>query len=370
MPYTVADNNVAKLGGELAAAVDAVALVYPKLIYLYHTMNASDFKSYVNSIADGTDGTVQTEIITKTYANIEYIDPFTAYNIFDQVLWPAVSVISPGWSENPIINDDSGNSTSRDFAMRGVVLDDLFLNDNRLGEIFENNFLTKPIYDYVTFVDKTKIIDNLKKVQTTYQKLFEAYNNKTLPIMKDILYSVFTSEAAAKVHFVNTYLCDNAKISSLQSPHRMLQVDPYLAYLTTLFAWLGGIGSGGTVAALNRYKDKNGKSISGRIQDTFKQENWHEIVAGDRPKTAPLTIDMLKIYYEYIQSKKGEYADLYKSWMDKLLTDRKSMINMLVIINERVNVNNSNTFTYQQKPKEYQLALSAAYKKFEMEIGD
>ena len=43
---------------------------------------------------------------------------------------------------------------------------------------------------------------------------------------------------------------------------------------------------------------------------------------------------------------------------------------MLVIVNERVNINNSKAFAYQSKPAQYQLALSEAYKKFEMEIGD
>jgi len=367
--YTVSseNKNIQTAAANLAAAVDAVGSVYPKLLYLEKTLTGEQFKQYVGGIAAGEEAKEQTSIIDTFYKDASYIDPFTAYNIFDQVLWPAVSVLSPGWSENPY--NQEIDIKDREFYMRGVPLIDIF-QDNNLSNKFKDAFTLKTS---LGFLDKTKMIDKLEDVGRKHKQLEDQYSktNKSATIQKDVLYTTFTSEATAKSYFISTYLNDNAQGgTNLESPYRMLQVDPYLAYLTVLFSWLGGIGLGGKIAALDRYRDKSGKSIRTRINETLSSENWHLIVQADRPKTATLSIDVLRIFYEYIQSIRSEFPELYKNWMGMLLTERKSMINMLVIVNERVNINNANAFAFQAKPAEYQKALSEAYKQFTIEIGD
>lgn len=369
--YTISNSNaeLQTAAAGLANAVDVVASQYPKLIYLQRTLTGPQWKQYVSGIAEGTEAIQQTAIIEADYKDVDYIDPFTAYNIFDQVLWPAISILSPGWSENPY--NQEIDITNQEFYMRGVPLIDIFVNNN-LSQKFRTAFT---LQTSLGFIDKTKAIDKLEEVSKSLQKLVDQYSktNKTLTLQKDILYSAFTSEAAAKTYFISTYLNDRVKDfagKSLEAPYRMMQTDPYLAYLTVLFSWLGGVGLEDKEAALDRYKDKNGTTLRKRINETLSGDNWHLISATDRPKTATLAVDMLRIFYEYIQSIKTEFPELYKNWMDMLITSRKSMVNMLVIVNERVNINNSKAFAYQSKPAQYQLALSEAYKKFEMEIGD
>lgn len=367
--YTVSSTNVnlQNAAKEVGAAVDAVGSVYPKLLYLQKTLTGEQFKQYVGGIAAGEEAKEQTAIIDTSYKDVSYIDPFTAYNIFDQVLWPAISVLSPGWSENPY--NQEIDVKDQEFYMRGVPLIDIFDN-NTLSQRVATAF---SLNTSLGFLDKTKMIDKLEGVGKKYTQLKNQYTStsKTITLQKDVLYSIFTSEAAAKSYFISTYLNDNtAKGTDLESPYRMIQADPYLAYLTMLLSWLGGIGLEGKIAALDRYKDKNGKSIRARIRETLSSENWHLITEADRPKTATLAVDMLRIFYEYIQKIRNEFPELYKNWMGMLLTERKSMINMLVITNERVNENVGNAFTFQSKPAQYQKALSTAYKEFKMEIGD
>lgn len=367
--YTISNSNaeLQTAAAGLANAVDVVASQYPKLVYLQRTLTGPQWKQYVGGIAEGTEAIQQTAIIESDYKDVDYIDPFTAYNIFDQVLWPAISTLSPGWSENPY--NQEVDITNQEFYMRGVPLIDIFVNNN-LSQKFRTAFTLKTS---LGFIDKTKAIDKLEEVSRSYEKLVQQYSktNKTLTLQKDILYSAFTSEAAAKTYFISTYLNDDVKDGKpLEAPYRMMQTDPYLAYLTVLFSWLGGVGLEDKVAALDRYKDKSNTTLRRRINETLSGDNWHLISATDRPKTATLAVDMLRIFYEYIQSIKTEFPELYKNWMDMLITSRKSMVNMLVIVNERVNINNSKAFAYQSKPAQYQLALSEAYKKFEMEIGD
>lgn len=367
--YTVSGTNanLQKAATELATAVDAVGSVYPKLLFLQKTLTGEQFNQYIGGIAAGEEAKEQTAIIDASYKDVSYIDPFMAYNIFDQVLWPAISVLSPGWSENPY--NQEVDIRDQEFYMRGVPLVDI-INNNALSQKVTTAFTLKTS---LGFLDKTKMIDKLEEVGRKYKRLKDQYDatNKSITLQKDTLYSIFTSEAAAKSYFISTYLNDNTPGGrGLESPYRMIQVDPYLAYLTMLLSWLGGIGLEGKIAALDRYKDKSGKSIRARIRETLSSENWHLITEADRPKTATLAVDMLRIFYEYIQSIRGEFPELYKNWMGMLLTERKSMINMLVIVNERVNENVGNAFTLQTKPVAYQKALSQAYKKFEMEIGD
>lgn len=351
---------------ELVTAVDAVGVVLPKLHYLKETLTAADYKTYINAVSAGTEAVAQTEIITKTYISSSYIDPFTAYNIFDQVLYPPIEAMSPGWSENPY-NSDS-QSANRDFYMRGVPLVDIFNPDGELKNL-SYAFNIADLTNGPGYVDNAGL-KPLKKVTTEYIKLANSIlKTPDIANQKDLLRDLFGNAPMAKTYFVSTYLNDRISGANLQEPYRMIQVDPYLAYLTMLFAWLGGVGYVGK-AALDRFKGtKNNKTLRDAIE-TAGNSNWHNIAKDNRPKTAEGAIDMLQIFYEYIQSIKLTNNDLYDNWMNMLVKDKKCMVNMLVIINERVNLNNGNTFAFQEKPKEFQLALAEAYKQFSMEIGD
>jgi len=357
----------------LVAAVDAVGTLLPKLHYLKRTLSPADYQAYINAVSEGKEAIVQTEIITKTYQSSSYIDPFTAYSIFDQIIYPTIEAMSPGWSENPY-NTDAQNQT-RDYYMRGVPLIEVTqASGGDLSSIAANPFIITDLTNNVAYVDNAGII-SLKKVTTEYNSLKDQYNNKQsskdLGTQKDLLSLLFGSAAMAKTYFVKNYLNDTVGNVNLQEPYRMIQVDPYLAYLTMLFAWLGGVGYAGTgTAALDRFKGTKDTRTLRQVISTAGSTGWHNISAANRHKTSKAAVEMLQIFYEYIQSIKATNEELYTNWMNMLVKDRKCMVNMLVIINERVNLNNSSAFTFQEKPKAFQLALATAYKNFKMEIGE
>lgn len=364
----------------LITAVDAVGTLLPKLHFLKKTLAAPDYKAYLIAVSLGTEATAQTEIITKTYQSSSYIDPFTAYTIFDQIHYPTIEAMSPGWSVNPNTNvynsDLDVSADARDFYMRGVPLVDVMRSNGELNSNAESTFSIDSLTEGVPPADRKPIWDNLKKVTTEYKNLETQYNSKQTPkdiaTQKELLFLLFGSAAMAKTYFVNAYLNDNAGGANLQEPFRMIQVDPYLAYLTMLLAWLGGIGYAGA-AALDRFKGTEGKNKNKTLRQAIGEAggtNWHNISDLNRSKTSIAAVTMLQIFYEYIQSIKTTNESLYTNWMNMIVKDRKCMVNMLVIINERVNLNNSSAFTFQEKPKAYQLALSVAYKTFSMEIGE
>jgi hypothetical protein len=374
MPYAVSNTNqnLNKLATDLAAAVDANYSALAKVFFYNKGLAGDDYKKWKNALADGTEAAVQSEILATSFQNTTYIDPFTSYQVFENIIWPAVSELSPGWTDHPFQVD--GSEQQMLSGMRGVTFADVWGYGER---DFQNSFLqTFQGFDVdISWLDKTKTIDQLNRVKTASNNLVTAYKqaggvSTDISVRKDILYNVFSSEAAAKLFFIKNYLMSDV---ALNSPYWLMTIDPYLAYLTVLVGWLGGKGNDTTLGALDRCKNSSNKSLRNVLQNIAPQGNqWNRLPDADRYKTATATTEFLGVFYEWLQSisKQEKYVDLYRNWMAMFLSNRKSMVNMLVIVNERVNINNSNMFAIQPKARDFQLALSEAYKKFEMTIGD
>jgi hypothetical protein len=103
---------------------------------------------------------------------------------------------------------------------------------------------------------------------------------------------------------------------------------------------------------------------------------WFDYIGADDAKRANLAtqaIKFLEVTGKWLQQvKQDEKRKAYfDDWNAKFITDNKSMVNMLVIVNELVNGGGTaSKYSFTEKVKGYQLGLDTAYRKFEMEIGD
>ena len=80
----------------------------------------------------------------------------------------------------------------------------------------------------------------------------------------------------------------------------------------------------------------------------------------------------IQAQYKWLQAQKtNANKDFYQGWFDRFFKNPKSLVNMLIIINERVHNNGANEFKYSPKCAARMKAMAAALAtQFKLEIGD
>lgn len=318
------------------------------------------------------------------------IHPLTRVDIFETVMWPKISVYSPGWADHPTAppNNPAGSS------MKGVLYKQIFKLGSEGAESFTSEF--QKIFGNNTtgtlpgnaFLDQTTSIStDLKKLKVLSDELGDNYsydlsgtgkvNNRKTAMM-----DLFSNENAVKLWFIHSVLLNE----SFANPYSMMGVDPFFSYLLAFTGWKGGT---------NAFNDVKGKISIGGEEGTYSLEdvvkkasndkwtpsegcNWYTIVkdsdgqAGSQRAYLPnYATRFLECYAGWLQGVKSSTPEYYNDWYPKLVTDRFSLINMLVLINELVNVPGaSNRFTHTESTTQFLTALSEKYKTFEIEIGD
>ena len=176
---------------------------------------------------------------------------------------------------------------------------------------------------------------------------------------------MFGSEIAAKCWWINIY----GRQQSLGNPIKLIaSLNAYLGYFTMMIGWLQGTGalvSRGITTEIQSELTAFPNIDSGPLE--FNTTNTSLDV-----KSVTATVKAIQQNYKWLQAQKTHNTnkDYYQGWFDRFFNIPKSIVNMLIIINERVHLNINKEFTYSPKASVRLLRMGSAYTKFELTIGD
>lgn len=287
--------------------------------------------------------------------NVDAIDPKTLLNIINGVIWPAINEKDSSLVDHP--------ADPRLTSMRGIAVSDLF--DGADFEHMNINALTK------VFTDGSDVTEVFKPMRLAIDGLNQAFNNAQPPSVKEALHLMFTQEIAAKLWFIK--MCGLNPIFG--TPLKiMANLNVYLGYLLMLKCWLQGN------LALNLVKGKSDSTTLYSVMtsnfSTFPTLP-SEFTFTDSPnspdvKSVTASIQLIQTYYEWLQKQKeNANKEYYQGWFDRFFSDKRSTINMLIIINEKINVNAANEFKYSSKLTKRLATMGAAYvQNFNLKLGD
>lgn len=336
----------------------------------------------------------KSEVETKATLLADYtaasIDALTRADIFETVMWPKISAYSPGWSDHP---EDKAPPLGS--SMKGVVYSTVYEGNpsTDFSAEFHKLFgkkvnLTLPEAGWLD--QTTPLATDFKKLKELSIELGENFSHdlsgyENINNKKALLNDLFSNENAVKLWFIETVLLNH----SFANPFSAMGIDPYFGYLLMFMGWKGGtkvfteikgkISYQGSEEIKSLKQIVNG-AINGQwlSNDQPTNVNWAVEVAPSDGKEQSVrayipnySTKFLECYAAWLQGIKAEKPEYYKDWYDKLITDRFSLINMLVLINELVNIpGTTNRFTYNPTAGQYLAALSEKYKTFEITIGD
>jgi hypothetical protein len=282
--------------------------------------------------------------------NIDMIDPETVYNILNGIMWPSISSVDVAMVDHP----SDPNLTS----MRGVTMRVVYNEDNRINVgIWNTAFdLTAPS-DHAVFGSYQKTYDDM--VSALSSTLSESSK-------KELLGLVFKSEIAAKCWWINVY----GRQPSLGNPIKLIaSLNAYLGYFTMMIGWLQGTG-----ALVNRGITNAIKSELTTFPNIDSGPLSFDTTSNSLDvKSVSATIKAIQQNYKWLQAQKTHNTnkEYYEGWFDRFFNIPKSIVNMLIIINERVHLNINKEFTYSPKASVRLTTMGGAYAtKFELTIGD
>lgn len=398
-----------EIAADLVNAVKANAsLVGRYKCYSVAGFPSEDLRAWKNAVAQtkgaDTESNIQTKLTTGEgyFTKATTIDPFNRFQIFNDIIWSTISTVTP---PGLTLGDGEGNQPTIRSTCRGVRYREVFdifsgtsVAPVGFTEMFINAFSTDKVSS--NWLDENDATKNIKNQQKYLEELTEGAGKAAVIALntnerKELFSQLFEAEEMAKLFFIENYLLN---IQQLASPWGLMGYDPYFAYLIMYTGWLGGAellqispqNENAGIPNPNALKDRKtqpqgGTNLVYAIQqalggsDYSNKENhqfWHDYIGTDDTKRANLAtqaIKFLEVTGKWLQQvKQDEKRKAYfDDWNAKFITDNKSMVNMLVIVNELVNGGGTvSKYSFTEKVKGYQLGLDTAYRKFEMEIGD
>ena len=376
---------------EMLPLIDSTYAVRSKWRLIKTILHVDSVKAWFDS-ATGLRNSVS-EVEAKAKILNEHkdhtIDPLTRVDIFETIMWPKISSYSPGWADHP---EDKYPPLGS--SMKGVLYKEIYKTEDTGPVDFSSEFqkiFGKEVGATLpgnTFLDQTtQISTDFENLRTLCVELgnnfkFDLSGGDKINNRKAVLNDLFSNENAVKLWFIDTVLLNK----SLANPYSMMGIDPFFSYLLAFTGWKGGTD------AFQNVKGKvslGGEEAIRSLEDIVKKAskdqwnksegvNWYDVVkltdgeaSSQRAYLPNYATRFLECRAGWLQGIKSQKPEYYNDWYSKLVTDRFSLINMLVLINELVNVPGaSNRFTYNEKATEFLTALSEKYKTFEIEIGD
>lgn len=354
----MADSVAVAKAKELVALVTANASFLTRAKCYSKSLNNKDYQDWAKSVLQVTGAEPEATVQSRVLASAEFtndktniaIDPFNRYQIFTDIIWSTIGALSTGYVEDP--KKDQYSSTCR-----GVRYSEVFpkTNEYQLSDAFKDAFKVPP--KIVGFLDTNDASKKLKDQDKVLKDLMSV-EIKTTNDHKEVFSALFSTDEMTKLFFIENYFLK----PEFGMPWSLLGYDPYLAYLSVYTAWVSSLTGRGLMSTL---KAANGNS------DNYETWSTHINTDAARANLAVQAVKFLEITGKWLQSQKTQQPDYYTGWNNSFIVDPKCMVNMLVIVNELVNVANAaSKYTLTPKVKEYQAALSVAYKQFTMEIGD
>jgi len=281
--------------------------------------------------------------------DVDMIDPETVYNILSGIMWPSISSVDVAMVDHP---DNAQLSAMRGVTMR-VVYKDNKIDTSNWNSAFDTG--QKSPLDHAVFGSYQQAYDNMISViKSTLNPADQ----------KELLSLVFNSEVAAKCWWINIY----GRQPALGSPIKLIaSLNAYLGYFTMIIGWLQGTGA---LASRNITT-----AISSELK-TLPIINLGPLSFDNTQnsldvKSVSATVKAIQKNYEWLQKQKNnENKKYYEGWFDRFFNIPKSIVNMLIIINERVHLNINKEFTYSPKASARLTAMGSAYAtKFELTLN-
>ena len=330
------------------------------------------------------------EEVTKLFTEVrtEYVDkersfmnPITAFDIINGVFWPTIVAQDAAMVDHP--SDGSLNS------MRGIPINWVFTSEG--GQIEKNVFFPKlfpglsdnsflgSVVDNLTFnvfgltaeTEPNPIRKAARAFASALDQLIDNDSSLSEADQKEALSLLFKTENAAKLYWI--YF--GAK-STLGKPINTLRwYNPYLSYFNWTLGWQSGdkgITTHGVKDAVEKYIPKY------YVQDGVDRADLGAAIQQDNPEKAlgglvNATNAAVQAQYAWLQKQKtnDNTKQYYTEWFNRFFTIPKSLVNMIIVINEKVNLDPSKQFTHTLPCREKLNKIGLAYQSaFKINIGD
>lgn len=263
------------------------------------------------------------------------IDPVTVADIVLGLLWPSISAVDTAFVDDP---DNARYSTMRGIPAAWCLDDDGLMKGKLQSWLIPG--------DTNGFFGPT---DNpIKESRAALKAAYDQYNNNDLsfsePDQKDAIKRLFESEKAAMLWWIDY----GARNDDITKPLKCIQrCNPYLGYFTMMIRFQGGSG------AMN---DRGiSTAITNKLKDIGEKNDIYTMGKGTGDEATKLVANHcnamlagVQAQYKWLQEQKvsTNNAKYYDGWFAKFFKNPKSLVNMLIIINEEVCLNINNKYTH------------------------
>jgi len=315
------------------------------------------------------------EIIAKNKAryqteDINGIDPDTMWKIVDGVWWPSIKEVDVALVDHPTAKELT--------SMRGIAMKTVMkMHSSGRGKPYARklDFAFAPL-EAGYFSDLTQAYTEIMMWTKSYTRYTPktAFDNKSgtssnagdvdQSKTKAFLQEVFTTEQAAKVWWISQY----GNNPTLGRPILTgANLNSYLGYFNMMIGW-----NGGDTALIKRGIQAEEKKSFSIFPFDSNKFTFNDSPTSHDVKSIGCCVAAIQAQYKWIQAQKtNENKDFYQGWFDRFFKNPKSLVNMLIIINERVHNNGANEFQYSPKCGARMKAMAAALAaQFKLEIGD
>ena len=285
--------------------------------------------------------------------DINSIDPVTMYDIVEGVIWPTISKYDSALVDHP---DPLLNS------MRGVTINQVFK-----GKVFRTDgsgIIHKLSPDIPFAKNAHNALQVVVDIVRNGSGLDEGDRKRVLSLM-------FSPIDAAALYYISY-----GRMSVLGHPiQTMATLNPYLGYFLMTIAWLGGNGAiakRDIDTAIITGKDGNGIAFPEGLPQSQNDAIAAAAVTGGFV-SLNATIAAISANHKWLQQQKTNPStkDFFKGWSDRFINNPDSIVSMVVILNEIVNINSKLTYRYSPKAKKRLTELGAAYVAgFTITVGD
>ena len=253
-------------------------------------------------------------------------------NLIDRYIVPTVHYWETGWAEHPTDKDGA--------VMRGVMIPTL-----------------TSLYNTI-FIDTN--VGQVQAAANLWNRNHPKWRDDK-QLRKQLLYTLCSDPGIAKL-FIYQFICsDNARF-----PIGIMTEDPFLGFLQFECVW----GSGNNVFSSN---EANFDGLLKEYGWNGDQSTWATTIQKAGDKTPEIASRMLLYRFNHIKklSKDGTTNNAFQeSWLKRLLTDNKSDLMMMVVINELFNQNIGGNFTLTQQELDHLKRKAEIYKTLSINIPD
>ena len=292
-----------------------------------------------------------------------FMDPMSMQTMVNNIIWPALSKLSEGFVDNPSDKDNP--------SMRMIPVKTVFNHKGgrQLGREFYA--IMKYLFNCPSYtkmggsLPKNRVFDGYDELIRAWEEAFGLFGTPThykgeigdKVKQKEFLQLFFADEAVAKLYWLANYFCPS---SGYAGPIKAAAVNPFTGFMMTYVAWTnqsidGSYAKRGIAKGLNQQGGKNWL--------TWQQANVDKIFLQD--------LAMLGGHYKWITSLKTKDKANYDQQVARFLTSPTSVVNMLVILCERVLANANSEFKFTPKCAASFTKLATVVRStFKIEIGD